>query len=115
MRQTLSALALLRLKAFLLWPLVFLGLAIAGWSLENRVPALSWMIFVLALWVMFFRAYRDQVRLYNYRCPHCGEIFFKRKTSIVWPRNVWSNRCVNCHEKQSNMQFETDGQGRRST
>jgi hypothetical protein len=99
MSQVLSSLSLLRLKAFVLWPLVMFGLAIAGWNLEVRMPVLSWVLFGLLVWVLFFRAYRDQIRLYKFRCPHCGEYFLRRPHWTVRPMNVWSNRCVNCHEK----------------
>lgn len=97
----MNSLSLLRVKAFVIWPLTWAGLIILGWHFEGRLPTISWLVFAISVWILFFRVYRAQIRLRNYRCPHCGELFFRRDNWLVRPINVWSNRCINCLRKAS--------------
>lgn len=59
--------------------------------------AASALLFVLAVWVLFFRAYRAGRRLSTLRCPHCSERFFYTKAGWIFGyENLWSNRRVHC-------------------
>jgi hypothetical protein len=75
----------------------------AGWAFESRAPVISWLFFAVLIWVLFFRAYRSQLRLANYRCPHCGVFFFRKPEWILHPVNVWRGRCINCQKKPSDQ------------
>jgi hypothetical protein len=87
----------LRIKAFLIWPLALFVLAEIGWFLEAKLRFVSWFVFVLSLWVLFFRAYRELCKLYTFTCPVCGERFFFTKVGWLFGwGNVWSNTCVHC-------------------
>jgi hypothetical protein len=87
----------LRLQAYLLWPLVFFALAIAGGSLWYLAPPLAWLAWVGVAWVMFVGRVRPERRLLAQRCPACAEKFFHaRNRTFFKQRNVWSNVCGNC-------------------
>lgn len=73
------------------------GLAELMWFFEARSTTASTVFLVLLIWVMFFRDYRDVVRLTTFRCPHCKERFFYTKVGWIFGYgNLWSNKCVHC-------------------
>jgi len=66
----------LRLKTFVFWPLIMLILINAVWVYEDRASAISLLLFAAFIWVMFFRTFRSQIHMWNYRGRHCEEFFF---------------------------------------
>jgi len=94
----------LRLKTFVFWPLVMLILINAVWVFEDRVSAISLLLFAAFIWVMFFRAFRSQIYMWNYRGRHCEELFFRRQDWIFRPIHVWRSRCINC---KKSLQIES--------
>lgn len=97
LRKMRAKLRLLRIRAYLVWPLVMFFLVELGWFLKARSAALSWVVFAVLIWVLFFRACRAQRALTEFRCPRCGERFFYSRLGwyfgIAW---IWSNRCKHC-------------------
>ncbi len=99
-KQTEHPLRNLRLRAFLLWPVVMFALMELMYFFDARSRAVSTLLFALVVWVLFFRAYRDGRRLSTFRCPHCRERFFYTKVSWIFGYgNLWSNRCVHCENR----------------
>lgn len=82
---------------FLLWPAVMFSIVRLMWFFETRFPAALLPCLVLLIWVMFFRAWRDGLRIRAFRCPQCGERFFYKKVGWIFEYgNIWSNKCVHC-------------------
>jgi hypothetical protein len=101
--QAVNALTTLRLKTYVFWPVIVLVLMNACWAFEKRVPAISCLLFAVLIWVLFFRAYRSQFQLANYRCPHCSAFFFRKPGWVLHPINVWRSRCIHCQKKPSDQ------------